>query len=181
MLWKLKNEGFVIQDFNKVLLSILVYHFVNRLFWATDDKIHYWLMGWGGGGGVRKYAVQKVVDQSIFLSKSRLIVMLKLVTEFKIKAKSCKFVKWAVFCLILNMCIYRISLYISCKAKWSQLETKVCMMLVFNDIFGLSLDTGCIRRKWINGTTLYGAVGYCGELWNFLLDKKDSGSGDILE
>jgi len=51
-------------------------------------------------------------------------------------------------------------------------ETKVCMMLVFNDIFGLSLDTGCTRRKWINGTTLYGAVGYCGELWNFLLDKR---------
>jgi len=43
-------------------------------------------------------------------------------------------------------------------------ETKVYMMLVFNDIFGLSLDTGCTRRKWINGTTLFGAVGHCGEL-----------------
>jgi len=31
-------------------------------------------------------------------------------------------------------------------------------MLVFNDIFGLSLDTGCIWRRWINGTTLYGLL-----------------------
>jgi hypothetical protein len=80
MLRKLKNEGFVIQDFKKVLFGIPVYHFVNRLQWATDDKIHYCLCG-GRGRGLKKTCSSGSGRPIHFLSTSRLIVMLKLINK----------------------------------------------------------------------------------------------------